>query len=173
MQKLQELEDLHSRMESQEDALNLQLSLCCSTLGSTVVALLQLSSDLMAFFASKGYETPQHITDILTKMAVGSTHMEAPTLVSPVGLASPTQAGGMASARVRDWVSATSSQSCPSAGTFSHLLVPHRFDFLLQFCLNSVLLSRSDFCSDCYRSTQRIHVFRLRRRTARGPLTAR
>jgi hypothetical protein len=130
MQKLQELEDLHSRMESQEDAVSLQLSLCSSTFGSTVVALLQLSSDLMAFFASKGYETPQHITDILNRMAVGSTCMEVPTMMSTAEMASPTPADGLTNARVRDWVSAASSQS-PSAGAFSLLRALHQFSSFL------------------------------------------
>jgi hypothetical protein len=120
LQKFAELEGALRELEAQEAAHAQQVTLATVSLRSTVMALLQQSRDVLAFFVSHGYVTPPDIDAVLNKIAASKGRIPqlaefvpiselagAPPLVSPEVSA--------ADARVLDWVAA-SSASCTTRG---------------------------------------------------------
>jgi hypothetical protein len=114
-----EVERAIAQKHEQVDAYSQQLALTAARLQSSVVAVLQQSSDLLSFFTSRGYATPEAITAVLNKMAASGTGMRALTVLSDEsgGIMASPEVASHADARVLDWVAATSSShGCTSAG---------------------------------------------------------
>ena len=116
MQKLSELERMMAYKEEQVETYARQLALTAATLQSTVVAVLQQSSDLLSFFTARGYATPDAVTAVLNKMAASGGGMRALTSFRGVEVQLASPEVSRADERVLDWVAATSSQGGLSSG---------------------------------------------------------